>query len=874
MAATKIDKGTFKDGLVNFGINAREIETGAGEIVYSAPHPDNLGVDVRIYSSVDRATGITRDTGKDAIRVVAWDPKKNVPLGKAKRINRVGNVHNIFSRLRHRIKSLDFQSVDYIRAILEDNEQNGFARKLLASLEEYGRLTPGQLAYVIGEKSPKGFDTFEAKTIKKNPDFKENFLANSEPEPEPTEVTGPEVEDFPQLPFDEDGDMPRGKSNVIKAEDVELVPTKGYPYKFDFFNPVQSSVYPYRAKNVNIVIGANTSAGKTICAEIVMEEVFKRGERVVYLSPLKSLTQEKYDDWQERFSDKTIEIMTGDYVLKESKKKALDKADIIVMTSEMADSRTRKFHSEKNWWMKQVGLIVVDESHILTTDRGHAVEVGLMRFTKLNPDARVVLLSATMPNVDELGAWLEVLNGKTTSVINCDWRPVELQLHIEEYPVVYRGTWMDYHATEKKKRDSIQERILEKPDEKFLVFVHSKAAGRLMIKELAELGIRSEFHSADLDLEERLEIERAFSNRSGGLRVLVSTSTLAWGRNLPARNVAICGIHRGMTEVDQLDIIQMAGRAGRYMIDDEGFVYLFVPPGEIARWKEIFKNPRPVKSVLADINILSFHILSEVQTKAIRSKRSMMLWYRRSLAYLQNSESFGMEDAEELLETLLGMEMLSDNGFLRTTSLGDVSALLYYTPFDIYAWYKNFKHIKDNGLDFSDETLAWAISHAPSYESFIPKDIARKVDGLAAAFRSLGLSPHGDYMLAATALFDAISGEKMEGALRAVARNITWDMDRIVSAISMADKRYAGWEFDELWKMLPVRFKYGIPKKLIELVSIEGVGGARAKKLYEAGFTKIEEVADPTNQNRLYRVFNPAMAKKVAGAARKKLEDA
>ena len=107
------------------------------------------------------------------------------------------------------------------------------------------------------------------------------------------------------------------------------------------------------------------------------------------------------------------------------------------------------------------------------------------------------------------------------------------------------------------------------------------------------MGVSAKFHNADLGLSERLEIENSFNKKRGGLRVLVSTSTLAWGRNLPARNVVILGVHRGIAEVDELDIIQMAGRAGRYGIDDAGFVYLICPDGSAPHWK--FPEPKPSK---------------------------------------------------------------------------------------------------------------------------------------------------------------------------------------------------------------------------------------------------------------------------------------
>lgn len=295
------------------------------------------------------------------------------------------------------------------------------------------------------------------------------------------------------------------------------------------------------------------------------------------------------------------------------------------------NSRTRKMESEKNFWLKEVGLIVVDETHILSTSRGHAVEVGIMRFTSINKDARIIFLSATMPNVQELGDWLTSLNGKQTRVISSQWRPVELLIKIAEY-----NTQASYQEVQAEKRKKAIGLIKAKKSQKFLVFCHDKNTGRSLLKALEKDGIKSCFHNADLDLDERLEIEESFENREDdGLRILLSTSTLAWGRNLPARNVLIMGITRGIKEIDPIDIIQMAGRAGRIGYDDKGFVYLMVPEGEKEVWEYRIMNPSPVKSQLNNMGILGFHVLAEIGNGVIVDNESLLNWYRRSLAFCQ-----------------------------------------------------------------------------------------------------------------------------------------------------------------------------------------------------------------------------------------------
>jgi len=608
----------------------------AKEIIYQFKS-QNPNVVVRLYSTVDIRTGQTRDIGQDAIRIVFWDLKNDHPVGKGKKILRVEAATTIQERILKRIieflntaRNQNVIDSEYIRAILNSNAVNwmDFAQSLSDSLEQYGKLTDNQLAYVLGEKNPKGKPTFEARARAKDPDFlekyfqdleeengngkqenvsdkniapedesaasgKENFKGNERKLAPVDNGLGPNDVDRTQLvqlssgnPQNTEmcilrnGDSKKESQTVEDLKDnIPLIPTKNYSfwkYPFENFNPVQSQVLPHAGDDKNMVISASTSSGKTICGEFLMDWVMEQVNgselrKIIYTSPLKSLSTEKFMDWQKRFPNRKIIMLTGDTLYSTTKRKEqmeeCNEADIIICTTELLDSCTRRGITEKYDWIRRTGLLIVDESHILATSRGHAVETGIMRFTRINPNARVLFLSATMPNVGELGNWLTLLNGKETTVIYNTWRPVVLQMHYEEYPIKYNCQgWEDYWASQEEKRSLAVQIVMSKPDEKFLVFCHDKRTGRDIVRRLAEVKQEAFFHNADLNLSERLDVESKFQDRSNGIRVLVSTSTLAWGRNLPARNVVIVGIHRGINKVDELDIIQMAGRSGRYFI--------------------------------------------------------------------------------------------------------------------------------------------------------------------------------------------------------------------------------------------------------------------------------------------------------------------
>jgi len=651
----------------------------------------------------------------------------------------------------------------------------------------------------------------------------------------------------------------------VKGDDVTLIPTAKYTYyqySFENFNPLQSLVFPHIHADKNLVIGANTSAGKTICAEMLMDRVIAAGKKIIYLSPLKSLTQEKYSDWQVRFPSSSVEIMTGDYALSDAQVNKLKSVDIVCMTSEMLDSRTRKFASEKNTWLYDVGLVICDESHIIGVEsRGHACETGIMRFTQINPDARVLLLSATMPNVEEFGEWLTVLNGKETDIVYCDWRPVVLKMNYTEY-----STQGDYYDNRAAKIAEAVDIVMSKPAEKFLVFVHDKTTGREIIKSLKEEGVLALFHNADLNIKDRLAIESQFRIKNGGLRVLVATSTLAWGVNLPARNVVITGVHRGMNEVDVLDLIQMFGRAGRYGIDTEGFVYMVLPQGSVDRWKAILNNPKPVDSCLKQLEVLAFHVLSEIHTKNIVNEKGVFEWFSRSLAHIQQV-SINDTEASHVLQDLINMHMIkkqSMGGVLHISNMGIVSALMYYSPYDIYDWYRNFEQVH-NGKHTIDSVLAWAIADVPSNRmSYVPKSLINEVTDRKNMLTRQGIDvSYSDFtsisaIIAAHHCFDG--SEPSDGIIKSVMRTLQYDAPRVISTLEMLDSNYARWGMD--WKELGVRLSYGVGSEMLDLVRINGVGKARAGKLYSLGYTDSASVAKATVE-KLKPAFTIKLAKEI-----------
>ena len=310
----------------------------------------------------------------------------------------------------------------------------------------------------------------------------------------------------------------------------------------------------------------------------------------------------------------------------------------------------------------------------------------------------------------------------------------------------------------------------------------------------------------------------------------------------------------------------MSGRAGRYGIDPEGHVYLILPQGTTGAWKEIFKNPRPVMSTLNNHHILAFHVLAEVQNRVITDTKTFQKWYARSLAYFQGLE-FGLDDCAGLLNDLVKMEMLADRGsYFALTGLGRVSSWLYYSPYDVYGWFKNFKQIFGM-TEVDDLSLAWALTDIPTNDwGYIPKEVAGEADEVAWKLRNRGIQP-SPAVHVSLAAYKCLRGEDLgAGTLKATARGLRYDMRRINQALELIDSMYAKWEKKELWKIFPTRIQYGIPEEMVELVKIPGIGGVKARKMWDKGIRSLSDVLE--KPEAMKALFTPTTIKKIQNDVR------
>lgn len=209
-------------------------------------------------------------------------------------------------------------------------------------------------------------------------------------------------------------------------------------YGFTHFNPVQSQIFHclYHTDN-NVLLGAPTGSGKTIAAEICLFRLFNEQPdlKAVYIAPLKALVKERVSDWQKRFGEvlgKRVVEITGDVA---AGFQVLKNSDIIITTPEKWDALSRGWQ-ERNY-VRDVGLLIIDEIHLLGEERGPVLEVIVSRTNficnRTQRNLRIVGLSTAMANAGDLASWLGIEEAGLYN-FKPSVRPVPLSVHITGFP--------------------------------------------------------------------------------------------------------------------------------------------------------------------------------------------------------------------------------------------------------------------------------------------------------------------------------------------------------------------------------------------------------------------------------------------------------
>lgn len=857
MAYVEIAQKEFENVLTTRGYKWEIMaDQYAKETIYLVESNGNF---IKIFSSIEN--GVSREVGADAIRIVAWDPVSHLPVMSSEaRVYRTdGWRENLVTR------------IEGVKAKMGGIEKCKICGGML--VERINSKTKDKFMGCLNWKNHQKKEINVGKNVERNVDNNDSNNRNIATVHKPMEQTiinesSAAHSNVPKIEADKDGnntninnivssfhDRMKGLSERLNIRlhevsgDEQLLETKLFQwgdFKMERFNPIQSRLVEFVSGDNNVVVEAKTSTGKTVMGEMFMWKVLGDGKKVIYTSPLKALTREKYDDWSKKFGTKgyKIAIVTGDYRLTDKRIKELNEANIILCTSEMLDHRTRNMTSEKSEWLSKAGLLILDEVQMIgMKDRGDKLEAGLMRFTQINSTCKMVLLSGTMPNSGEIAGWIRDLNGKDTVLVRSNWRPIKLNMIYEGY-----DDSGGYYDAKSAMFNKIMSEVKKHDSDKILIFVHSKTDGRRIMGMLENGGYVVEFHNADLEADERINIEESFKNKAGGVRIIIATSTLAYGLNLPARVVIIAGMHRGLEEVSELDIIQMCGRSGRMGIDAEGDAIMVFPSSKLDKYRRMVENPGDILSQINDPIIAAFHVIGEIATKAIKTREDVHKWYSRTLA-IRQGEKIDAEYVNQLIDYLLKNNAIRDvNGQLVETELGRASVFFYLRPDMLKDLMVNWTKIFEVGVENNDFIVSLAMSRLRMYNDTIVskadrEEIEKYYQASKAMVGTLGEISEGQAkmgmayfnMLKGLGGVKIVDGKKVANPLAGVQRGLSQDIDRVSQAIMYIDAKYARWGKGTFWSGMAIRFKYGIGPELVSLCRLEGIGGVFAKKLYDAG---------------------------------------
>jgi ATP-dependent RNA helicase HelY len=185
------------------------------------------------------------------------------------------------------------------------------------------------------------------------------------------------------------------------------------PFRLD---PFQEEAFKELEEGHNVLVAAPTGTGKTLIAEMLIKKVLAGGQGVVYTSPIKALSNQKYRDFSKEFGKEKVGLITGDVSVNE-------RAPLLVMTTEIF----------RNWCFANPEMlghtthVIFDELHYLDDiERGTAWEESII-FAP--PHMRIVGLSATVPNAREVASWIADVREQTVKVIEERRRAVPLELH-------------------------------------------------------------------------------------------------------------------------------------------------------------------------------------------------------------------------------------------------------------------------------------------------------------------------------------------------------------------------------------------------------------------------------------------------------------
>lgn len=413
----------------------------------------------------------------------------------------------------------------------------------------------------------------------------------------------------------------------------------GFNFELDDF---QKQAIEHIQQGKSVVVCAPTGAGKTCIAQSAIHLALEKGERIFYTTPLKALSNQKYNDFSKLYGEDLVGLLTGDTTINRD-------AQIVIMTTEVFRNMLygTTFGDLKDN-LQNVKYVVLDEVHYMNDeDRGTVWEESII-YCPTN--IQIIALSATVQNSQQLTDWINTVHSKT-ELVYTDFRPVPLRFFYYDsskpntiLPLLTpegklnkkirpESKYKYFNKKEKVKNPttSVVQVLNERNMLPAIYFTFSRKKCDENARKCLKLELlnKEEIQQANKIIDEYIEqnpylennphldliksgiashhagllpgwkalVEKLF--QKGLIKVVFATETLAAGINMPARTTIISSISKrtdnGHRTLSANEFLQMSGRAGRRGMDEIGYVVVigtpFQTPDEVAQLALSDANP-------------------------------------------------------------------------------------------------------------------------------------------------------------------------------------------------------------------------------------------------------------------------------------------
>ena len=686
---------------------------------------------------------------------------------------------------------------------------------------------------------------------------------------------------------------------MIKMEnlrdDIKTIINSAYHY-IEEFNPAQKAVIEsgYLEDKSNYIICIPTASGKTVLGVLPALKTILDGGKAVYAAPLLSIQNEKVKEFK-AFEDHGISVG-----------KHPASSDLSVMVFESFDALTRF-----SWnTLRDVDTLIIDEFHMIGEfSRGPTLEAAITRAKIINPSMRIIALSATLRNIEEIEGWLE---GKC---VEHDYRPVPLHKEVLDAEMFNTKNKNDVivKVLEKSIKDSSQALAFvstRRFTESLATYVSKKIDKKINVKqresfkevaekildvpkrkgslptttclklaESIEHGVA--FHHAGLFNEQKEIIEDEF--RNGNILMITATPSLMYGVNLPSKTVVIRDNTRwtaqGPQPIPVFDYEQMSGRAGRPQYDDVGYSYLIAKTMDEAMNLEAYYIDGEIEltnSKLVDNkDAILKQIIAQIASTLSKNLDDLTEFFSKTLYGYQmaNNPSMAMFAADSIrFELENSLEFLLQNGIIRATPEGlkttDFGSLIAKSNYSVETAVKIKEYI--SGItQINVNEFIYALCETPdvpliSFKGRKSKDPVREKLSEAGLFAV----DIGNPEATAVSLMEWIDErneyeiENRYSVYSASTRRSAYEASRLVKFAKDTSEVLGNYSNLKDFDILSARLYYGVKEDIIPLVvSVKRLGRKRARNLVKIFGNDLSGVSE----NELQKVegIGPKLAEKI-----------